>query len=90
MNTAFMLLAQYNGQPVIPVEKVVPDFFGHLSVDIFIRKVSVGEIDIPMIRIEGKSQKSAKGIHLNDLADYIDKRRAAAVKEASQLAGRSA
>lgn len=88
MNTAFMLLAQYNGQPVIPVDRVVPDFFSHLSVDKFVRQVSTGDIDIPMIRIDGKSQKSAKGIHINDLAAYIDKRREAAIKEASQLAGR--
>lgn len=87
MNTAFMLLAQYNGQPVIPVDKVVPDFFSHLSVDKFVRKVSAGEIDIPMIRMEASTQKTAKGIHINDLAAYIDKRREAAIKEAKQLAG---
>jgi hypothetical protein len=90
MNTAFMLLAQYNGQPVIPVDKVVPDFFSHLSVDKFIRKVGTGEINIPVIRIEGSTQKSAKGVHINDLAAYIDTRREAAIKEASQLAGRKA
>jgi hypothetical protein len=89
MNTAFVLMAQYNAMAVIPVEKVVSDYFPHLSVDKFIRKVSVGEINIPMIRIEPSSQKAAKGIHIADLANYIDARRAAAIKEAEQLAGTS-
>lgn len=85
MNTAFFLMAQYNA-PVIPVERVVNDYFPHLSTDKFIRKVSLGDILLPMIRIEGSTQKSAKGVHINDLADYIDRRRAAAIKECQQLA----
>lgn len=86
MNTAFLLMAQYNAQAVIPVDQVVKDYFTHLSADKFIRKVGTGEINIPMTRIEAGTQKSAKGIHIADLANYIDARRAAAVKEASQLA----
>jgi hypothetical protein len=86
MNTAFFLMAQYNA-PVIPVDLVVKDYFSHLSIDKFVRKVSMGEIKLPMIRIEGSTQKSAKGVHINDLADYIDVRRAAAIKECEQLAG---
>lgn len=87
MNTAFLLMAQYDAQAVIPVGSVVRDYFPHLSMDKFIRKVSVGEINIPLVRIEAGSQKSAKGVHLADLAAYLDARRAAAVKEAKQLAG---
>lgn len=87
MNTAFLLMAQYNAQAVIPVEKVVKDYFPHLSTDKFLRKVATGEIKIPLTRIEGGSQKAAKGVHLTDLASYIDDRRAAAIKEARQLAG---
>ena len=87
MNTAFFLMAQYDSQVVIPIAKVVTDYFSHLSVDKFVRKVALGEINIPMIRIDTDSQKGAKGIHINDLANYIDTRRAAAVKEAKQLAG---
>ncbi|APX23877.1 Pyocin activator protein PrtN [Salipiger profundus] len=33
------------------------------------------------------SQKCAKGVHIDDLAEYLDKRRAAAVKECLQLQG---
>ena len=87
MNTAFLLMAQYDAQAVIPVDKVVRDYFSHLTTDKFLRKVSMGEINIPLLRIEAGSQKAAKGVHLNDLAQYLDERRAAAVKEARQLAG---
>lgn len=85
MNTAFLLMAQYNAQAVIPVGTVVRDYFPHLSVDKFLRKVAVGDIKIPLLRIEPTSQKGAKGVHLNDLATYLDARRAAAVKEVEQL-----
>lgn len=84
MNTAFLLMAQYNGSAIIPVEKVCKDYFSHLTPEKFVRKVSLGEIIIPLVRME-HSQKCAKGIHLQDLANYLDERRAAAVKEIRQL-----
>jgi hypothetical protein len=90
MNTAFLLMAQYDAQAVIPVASVVRDYFSHLTTDKFLRKVAIGEINIPLMRIEAGSQKAAKGVHLNDLAQYLDERRAAAVKEAKQLAGSAA
>jgi hypothetical protein len=85
MNTAFLLMAQYNGAAVIPVDAVCRDYFSHLTVDKFVRKVSAGEIAIPLVRMEASSQKAAKGVHLSDLAAWIDERRAAAVKECQQL-----
>jgi hypothetical protein len=84
MKTSFLLLAQYDGMAVIPVEWVVRDYFRHLSVEKFLRKVLALEIDLPVVRME-PSQKSAKGIHVNDLAAYLDKQTAAARKEAEQL-----
>ena len=45
-----------------------------------------GDIALPIVRIE-TSQKAQRGVHLVDLAAYIDKRRAAAVKECRQLTG---
>jgi hypothetical protein len=86
MNTAFLLLAQYGGKAVIPIDDVCRDFFTHLTADKFARKVAAGEIPIPVIRIEA-SQKAAKGVHLHDLADYIDRQRAAAVKEFQTMNG---
>lgn len=87
MNTSFLLMAQYNAQAIIPVATVVKDYFPHLTTDNFLRKVALGDINIPLVRIEPGSQKGARGVHLSDLAQYLDDRRAAAVKEARQLAG---
>lgn len=84
MNTAFLLMAQYEGRAVIPVDEVVRDYFSHLTVQKFLRKIGAGEIALPLVRIEA-SQKAAKGVHLQDLAEYIDARRAAAQKELLQL-----
>ncbi|MGO9046304.1 MAG: pyocin activator PrtN family protein [Xanthobacteraceae bacterium] len=84
MKTSFLLLAQYDGLAVIPVEWVCRDYFRHLTVEKFLRKVLVGEISLPIVRIES-SQKSAKGVHINDLAAYLDKQADAARKECEQL-----
>jgi hypothetical protein len=84
MNTAFLLIAQYNGLAIIPAESVCADYFPHLKPDQFIRKIGAGEIKLPLVRAE-TSQKSAKGVHLQDLADYLDGRRAAARKELEQM-----
>ncbi|TIT90358.1 MAG: Pyocin activator protein PrtN [Mesorhizobium sp.] len=87
MNTAFLLMAQFNGAAVIPVDQVCASFFQHLTPQQFVRKTTEGEIDLPVVRIE-QSQKAAKGVHLLDLAAWIDKRREAAKKENDQLQGR--
>jgi len=77
MNTAFLLMAQYEGRAVIPADLVVSDYFSHLNLQKFLRKVHDGQIAIPLVSIEA-SQKSAKGVHLQDLANYLDNRRAEA------------
>lgn len=87
MRTDFLLMAQYDGAAVIPVEAVCRDYFRHLTPQQFARKTTEGEIDLPVVRIEN-SQKAAKGVHLVDLAAWIDKRREAAKKECDQLQGR--
>ncbi|MCO7626385.1 pyocin activator PrtN family protein [Pseudomonas fluorescens] len=86
MNTAFILMAQYDGQAIIPLDRVYRDYFTHLTPDMFQRKVLSGQIRIPITRLE-PSQKSAKGVHIGDLAAYLDLQRAAAVKENNQLNG---
>src|ERR1700712_163205 len=84
-STVFLLMAQYHGKAVISVDQVCRDYFAHLEPTKFIRKVGAGDISIPMIRMEA-SQKAAKGIHINDLAEYIDRQADAARKECKQLA----
>lgn len=83
MKTAFLLMAQYNGQAIIPLGQVCKDYF-NLTIDQFQRKVLAGQIRIPITRMEG-GQKAAKGIHLHDLAEYIDTQRAAAIRECETL-----
>lgn len=86
MNTIFLLLAQYGATAIIPIDVVTKDYFPHLSPEKMLRKISLGEIRLPIVRIEG-SNKTAKGVHVEDLARYIDERRAAAKKECEQLCG---
>ncbi len=86
MKTSLLLMAQYDSKAVIPIDVVCRDYFQHLTPEKFVRKCSAGEIKIPLMRMEG-SQKCAKGIHLQDLADYLDVRREAAIKEVKQLTG---
>ncbi|WP_085584452.1 MULTISPECIES: pyocin activator PrtN family protein [unclassified Pseudomonas] len=87
MNTIFLLMAQYEGQAVIPLSRVCADYM-NLTVEKFKQKQMAGEIDIPVVRLGAKSQKAGLGIHLNDLADYIDRQRQKAVIEQNKLLGR--
>lgn len=84
MKTLFVLMAQYDAQVVIPLHKVCTDYFTHLTTNMFERKVMAGLIKIPITRMEA-SQKSAKGIHISDLSEYLDSQRAAAMKESQQI-----
>lgn len=84
MKTLMLLMTQYDARAIVPVELVCRDYFHHLTPDKFVRKCSSGEIRLPLVRMEG-SQKAAKGVHLQDLADYLDRRREAARKEMEQL-----
>lgn len=84
MKTLMLLMTQYDGRAMIPLDAVARDWF-NITPDKLLRKISAGDVHLPLIRMEA-SQKCAKGVHLQDLADYLDARRAAAVKEAQQLA----
>lgn len=84
MKTAIMMMTMYNAQAIIDSETVARDWF-KLSVGKFHEKVRAGEIRLPLVLMEEESQKCAKGVHLVDLADYIDARRAAAANELKQM-----
>ena len=84
MKTVFLLLAQYDARAVVPIDIVCRDYFSPLTVTTLVRKISAGEIKLPLVRMEA-SQKGAKGVHVGDLARYIDTRREAAVKECEAL-----
>lgn len=87
MRTAMLLMVQYDGLAVIPAERVCEDYFQHLSAEKFIRKVDAGEIDIPLVRIEG-STKCSRGVPLVDLAAYLDARAAEARAVNDKIHGR--
>jgi len=89
VNTLFLLMAQYDGQAVIPLDRVCADYM-NLTVEKFKRKCLDGEIDIPIVRLGAESQKAALGIHLRDLADYIDRQRERATVEQKKFMGRAA
>ncbi|MER8530395.1 MULTISPECIES: pyocin activator PrtN family protein [unclassified Mesorhizobium] len=84
MNTALLLMAQYGGKAIIPIDEVCRDYFSHLTPPKLVRKISMGEIALPLVRIED-SQKCAKGVHLADLAKYLEFRTEAARKEMTGL-----
>lgn len=88
MNTAFLLMAQYSGQAIIPLERVCADYFSHLTPEKMKMKVAAGEIDLLLVKMES-SQKSARGVHLNDLAAYLDEQHAKAKSEHNKLMGRT-
>lgn len=85
MKTIFLLMAQYDARPVIPLEWVQRDFFSHLEVKKLAAKCTTGEIKLPLVRTDPSSQKSPKGVSLQDLAQYLDERQHAARKELEQL-----
>ena len=85
-STFWLLMAQYRGCAVVPLSTVCRDFFPHLTEKKMLQKALAGQIALPIIRIES-GQKSARGVHLADLAAYIDNRREAALKECRQLSG---
>ena len=84
MDTLWMLMGKYKGLPAVPVDVVVKDYFHHLTLPKFLRKVSDGDIKLPLIRMED-SQKSAKAVDVRDLATYLDERREVALRDFAQL-----
>jgi pyocin activator protein PrtN len=83
METIWMLAAMYTGKPVVPLEQIRSDFFSNMSLPALIRKTESGELNLPVARM-GRSQKSARVVHLVDLAEFLDKRIQLARNEVKQ------
>lgn len=79
-------MANYNGAAAIPIDQTRDDYFSHLTTERLMRKISAGDIALPLVRIEA-SDRCTKGVALADLATYLDERMAAARKECRQLCG---
>lgn len=88
MNTAFLLMAQYNGLAIIPLERICSDYFSHLTPQKMKLKIAAGQIDLTLVPIES-SQKAARGVHLSDLAAYLDAQHSKAKAEHEKLMGRN-
>lgn len=86
MNTAFLLMAQY-AQVIIPLDQVCRDHFAPLTLLTLLRKLTEGEIALPVTRMEA-TQKGMCGVHLADLAAYIDLKREAGQRELKAAIGR--
>lgn len=83
MNTALLLMAQYN-KALIPADEVVRDFFSHLTLQKFLRNVADGQIKLPLVKTDD-SQKSQRSVHVDDLAEYLDERRELARRDITAL-----
>lgn len=83
MNTAYILMAQY-GTAVVPAARVAADYFD-LTPEKFVRKIAAGEIRLPLVRLS-PSQKAARGVHIADLAAYLDRAREAAQRDLQRTA----
>lgn len=78
--TEWMLLARYQGMPIVPVDDVCRDFFRHLTPQKLLRNVQDGKLNLPIVGM-AESQKAAKGVYLSDLAAYLDARREEALRD---------
>ena len=70
MKTVFLLMAQFQ-KPLIPLKDVCSDYFG-FSPATAQKKAAAGTFPVPVVRM-GDSQKSPLAVHVNDLAEFIDK-----------------
>jgi len=80
-DTLSLLKEQYKGAVIIPVEQVCKDYFWHLSPAKFVLKARRGEIPLALVPILASSQKAARGVHIRDLAEHIDKQHERAKRE---------
>lgn len=72
MKTTHILLLQYEGSVIIPAAKIARDYFG-LTEAKFLQKCRSCDIPLPLMKPDPKSQKGLQGVHVQDLADYLDR-----------------
>lgn len=84
MDWRWLLLARYEGQPLIPAEVVCSDYFHPLTYKAWREMVNDGSISLPIMRMS-PSKKAPLYISINHLADFLAKREAEAAREAAAL-----
>lgn len=75
MNTAFLLMAEFE-TAVIPLSLIAEKFLG-LRPSTAEQKAAEGKLSLPTFRV-GDTQKAPRMVHISDLAEHIDRRRAEA------------
>lgn len=82
MNTIFLLMAEFETAS-IPLSDVCEKYFG-MKPATADKKAALGQLPLPTFRA-GESQKAPRMIHIQDLADYIEKQRAAGIEVFRQM-----
>ncbi len=72
---------------IVSLADACESYFRHLSPAQLEKKIVAGEIHLPLVVLDPKSQKSAKGVLADDLEKYVRARHADAVKDLKQLIG---
>jgi hypothetical protein len=78
MNTAFLLMAQFN-KAVIPITDICEEYFG-LSAATAKNYAKAGKLPVPAFKT-GKSNKAIWMINVTDLAEHLDNLRDQAKKD---------
>ena len=84
MKTAFLLMAQYE-RATVPLSEIAEQYLG-MTVPVAQREALMNNLPIPTFRLRD-SNKSPLLVHIDDLAEHIDKVRATAKRawEKSQV-----
>lgn len=75
MNTAFLLMAQYE-RTALPLNEISEEYFG-LSPEEANRRAKLNRLPVPTFQLV-QSQKSPRLVHIEDLAKHIDTQRSEA------------
>jgi len=84
MKTVFLLMAAHDGKAVLELEEVAKEYLGFNHKVAIQKKAREGAFPFPVFRL-GDSQKSPWLVSIEDLADYIDKKKELARKELENL-----
>ena len=85
MTTLEILIQCHGATPTLSLEEA--GRYWNYTGDTLMRKIDAGAIRLPYFRLDEDSQKSAKLVHIHDLAALIDARRAAAAEDFQKLWG---
>lgn len=78
MNTAFLLMAQFN-KVIVPLDQISKEYFA-LAPRTAQNYAKAGRLPVPAFR-GGEGNKAPWLVNVNDLAAYLDKQRDAAAKD---------